>query len=1194
MPTTPRSFLCRIALRLRRIAEPFARSKESFHSFWRRTSAHRRFARVTGILLFGCMTVVIMGDNGCEGCEIVNPTGDPLPGFFQGFVEGLAGVHYHTNYRPHFTGSDGSQTGTASFLGNLTSITQPTSTYFAMLRMADCSLLLATGTSPLDGTFTLKTTANSNYEQTLHQLAGLKTTPGVFANGCKEGTTDLSARVAVNAGVTKSNIAVLATAESNGSSNAVFVLTADVNQSKVSFNAIPGTNAATALVTADLDGDGSGDLVAVNGYNATSSYVTVMLGNADGTFKTPVNYPTAGNYSVTATLDDIDGDGKLDIVSVSADQQISILTGKGDGTFNAAQSFAAPALPGSSLPAASTPITNIITADVNGDGKRDLICSNGLVLLGDGHGNFTAATSAAFPFIQSSTSAGPFIATGDLNNDGKQDLVLGNGSSISIYLGNGNGTFTPGTSYPSINNTGYVSVVDLDGDGNLDIYNGLAEGGIYSGDNSSFASAYILMGKGDGTFVGAPRLNSGTYNGTNLGDVNGDGFPDVITNGIINAQTASFSVQLGNGHGFTTASTITPPASFTLSVNGTMETITNANKTAATTYAVADINGDGKADLVFVDSGLTVNGSGSDAYPVYFVALSNGDGTFQAPVPHAFPQLAPASGFDVSLAVSNLQIADFNHDGKADLIVSYDETAGGLGTVPYNRGFAVVTGNGDGTFSTTPILTSTYSSATAPNTALLPQVVSTADLNGDGRPDLIGINPTFSIGTGAVTQLLTYVGNGDGTFKAPSTFAIAANVYGTPVLADFNKDGKLDLAFLAETSASQAELAIANGNGDGTFATATILNLAGGDSIRSASLAAADFDADGNIDLALLDSNDYSGIFYGKGDGTFTSVPLTGSVVPKGLINIAANNNGSAIAIDLNKDGKPDILASSTALLNIYGSAPNVLTATTTAVTASASSIVVGGSITFTATVSPASGTTTPTGIITFTDGTTTLGTAPLASGVATYTTSVLAVGSHTITAAYAGAAGAFSGSTSNSLPISITTASANFSISLSPTSSTVVHGSTATTTLTIASVGGFSAATSLTCTGAPANSICSISPTSVTPGTSPATATVTLQTSVTTASLAKSLQSFSLAALPLGFIAALALFGLPRKRRWPMPLLAFTIISCLLATTGCGGKGNSTNKTSTATAAPGTYTLTITGTSSAISNSTPWTVIIQ
>jgi hypothetical protein len=1293
---------------------------------------------------------------------------------------------------PLLTGTNGSQTGVAKFQGNLTAISAPSGQGLVLTREPDCSLSLFTGTISISPQFTYSSTGFfADYERTLHTNAGLTTTPDTSA--CTSPTTGFSARRGLYAGQTTIGLQVFASIYYNPAlgTNALLVSSGitTFNWTALSFSA------AGKVTTADLNGDGNGDLVVVNGNNggAPTAQVFVLLGNPDGSFKTAVPYTVPGTASISAVIDDVNGDGKLDLVVSSDNGQISIFTGKGDGSFNSAQSFAAPTpvYPGSTA-TPSTSLTNLITANLRGGGKKDIIASNGLVLLNDGAGNFTAASNAAFPPPLTNSSYGPNLATGDFNKDGKLDLVVSTGAAALTYLGKGDGTFTPGPGYASVNTDGFVSVSDLDGDGNPDIYIGEANGGFYFGDDINLS--YAIMGNGDGTFQGAPTI-PGTYTGSNLGDVNGDAIPDLITNatGQSNQILPTFTVQLGTGKGtFTSGSTITAPASFigTTSALTSPVTITNANTVGATSYAVADVNGDGKADLVFVDNGLTATNPGNGfpityPAPIYFVALSNGDGTFAAPVPYNFPQIAAASGFDVSVTANTVQIADFNHDGHPDLIFTYNEQAGGPGTIAYNQGFAIVTGKGDGTFPTTAILTPTYSSNSAPTTAFVPKVLSTVDLNGDGKPDLI-VNAPGTVITNFQLQTATqiYVGNGDGTFKTPITIP-ADDEYGIPVVADFNKDGKLDLAFLAESSASQAELVVALGKGDGTFGTATILNVGGGDAIRSSGIAAGDFDGDGNIDLALLDAVDLSGIFYGKGDGTFTSVISNGTSYPKDLINLFIG--GAAVAADLNKDGKPDILSGTAILINNYANAPTIVpqsntttavttsatsiahgasvtftatvtpatggttpagqiifgdgdlqigaatvdatgkatfttttlatgahsitaayagsttflgslsstlsvnvtgtaaTTTTTSLTASASTITLGGSITFTAaitpaagntgtptgtvtfldgtitlgtgtvasatatytttalttgshnitavysgdtafststsaivpitvnsvpivattttlaasatsavsgtsltftaTVTPASGTTAPTGTVTFSDGSTTLGPGTLASGKAIFTTSSLAVGSHTITAAYGGAA-TFAASTSTGVGITITAPQSDFTLSVSPTTATVARGATGGTTLTITGSVGQSFA--LNCTGAPANSTC-LPPSAITfnNATTSATVNVVFRAAVTSSASVRLANDIRAAAiLPLGFISTAALFvmGRRRRRRWPLQLMAFLVVS-LLAISGCGHSPEP---------APGTYPLAINVTSGTISHTVTFTVTVQ
>ena len=291
-----------------------------------------------------------------------------------------------------------------------------------------------------------------------------------------------------------------------------------------------------------------------------------------------------------------------------------------------------------------------------------------------------------------------------------------------------------------------------------------------------------------------------------------------------------------------------------------------------------------------------------------------------------------------------------------------------------------------------------------------------------------------------------------------------------------NKDGKLDLAFLGETSAGQAEIVIALGNGDGTFATPSILDIPGGDAIRSASLAAGDFNGDGNLDLALFESAGFSGIFYGNGDGTFTSINVgtsaAPSLVPRDLINLSLL--GPAVAANLTSGSAPDILVGNTVLLNVYGSAPATTTTTTTTptvtVAASPSTITTAQSTMVTIAVSGGSGAATPTGSVKLSSGTYTSAATTLSAGSAVITVPAgsLATGTDTLTATYTPDSNSSSiyNSATGTGSITVTAAPPPSFALISSGNITVSPGATTanSSTITVTPSGGFTGAVALKC----------------------------------------------------------------------------------------------------------------------------------
>ena len=319
---------------------------------------------------------------------------------------------------------------------------------------------------------------------------------------------------------------------------------------------------------ADVDGDHMPDLVVTILF---SNSVSILHGNGDGTFTQMATYGT-GFYPVSIAVADFNDDNRADIIVRNDNETVSVLMGNGNGTFKPQVTYAT----GSGYGARSLGV-----ADFNGDGKMDVVVSNSAddtvsVLLGKGDGTFESQATYG-------TVNGPVdIAVADLNGDGKADLVVSNGdeynSSISILLGNGDGTFQPQTTFAA---TSYVSasiaVGDLNGDHRADLVITDGEGMVS-----------VLLGKGDGTF-GAPTTyhvpvlgNSPSSSDVTIADVNDDDKADiVIGNG---SHDVAVSVMLGDGQGG-----FGPMTNY--QTGGSSDLV-----------IVADVNGDGQKDFVVTDS----------------------------------------------------------------------------------------------------------------------------------------------------------------------------------------------------------------------------------------------------------------------------------------------------------------------------------------------------------------------------------------------------------------------------------------------------------------------------------------------------------------------------------------------------------------------------------------------------------------
>jgi len=347
------------------------------------------------------------------------------------------------------------------------------------------------------------------------------------------------------------------------------------------------------VAIADLNGDGKPDL-AVPSY--TSGAVSVMLGDGAGGFGAPSSFPT-DLYPTWVSIGDFDADGNLDLVTTNQGagrnlSTVSVLLGVGDGSFGPKTDYRTGDFP-----------DQVAIGDLDADGDLDLATANFeslystvSVLLGNGDGSFGPKTD----FHTGQTPAS--VAIGDLNADGKPDLVTSNwGYNVSVLLGNGDGSFGTVTNYPSVyGNKKCVALGDFNGDGKLDVGTGTLSGG----------NALVLLGNGNGSLGTATAFGvGGDPVSVAIGDLDADGDLDQVTANMTN----SVSILRGNGDG-----------SFRPRIDHGVGGTPNA-------VAIGDVNGDGMPDLV--TSNRNTN--------TISVLLNTGPGTLSVGGPTERFELAP-------------------------------------------------------------------------------------------------------------------------------------------------------------------------------------------------------------------------------------------------------------------------------------------------------------------------------------------------------------------------------------------------------------------------------------------------------------------------------------------------------------------------------------------------------------------------
>ena len=377
----------------------------------------------------------------------------------------------------------------------------------------------------------------------------------------------------------------------------------------------PATEAPVAINVGDVNGDGKPDILAsFLGAASDDSGLTVYLGQGDGTFLAQPEISDGLQLTTGAITGDVNGDGKVDAISFEGAAGdygsnpddaglLSVQLGTGDGSFDA------PIL--TDISAAGHTVNSIATGDFNGDGKLDIAVLDAApffgedgqvqIYLGNGDGTFTPepifdAGGPVDPGITFPTQASGIVAT-DLNGDGKTDLVVNTTSGpLSVFLGDGHGGFTLADqpALPQNVEGGPIAVGDLNGDGIPDIVSTQFFPPAGDGTTAPPATVSVLIGRGDGTF--APAINvplpvHGQYadvyavdGATNIvdvaiGDVTGDGMPDIV----LQTESAGEIVLPGTGGGSFGSGYYVEPG---------------GAKTFSNQLALADLNGDGRLDMV--------------------------------------------------------------------------------------------------------------------------------------------------------------------------------------------------------------------------------------------------------------------------------------------------------------------------------------------------------------------------------------------------------------------------------------------------------------------------------------------------------------------------------------------------------------------------------------------------------------------
>lgn len=611
----------------------------------------------------------------------------------------------------------------------------------------------------------------------------------------------------------------------------------------------------TFIVAADVNGDGLADVIMPGIPMANSGSIAILDGQANGTLAT-AQYVPVPTMPYALAVGDVDGNGTADLVSITSSNSstttVSIMLGDGHGNFQA--------------PVAQQTFTGIYPSqaylsDLDGDGKPDLVLlveePNSIVWLKNTGTGFAAPITLAEWGVTPGVT--PNFSVADFNKDGKPDILYTlqatstTPAALHILMNQGNGNFVDQAAGGLNGIVGFATVLDFNLDGIPDLVVQVIQPNLT-------IELYSFVGSGTGTFTQVSSLNIplGPIQ-FGVGDFDHDGFPDLAGPG--GTEPSEIFYLFGDGHGnFVLQTVVGPEGEY---------------------VAVGDFNGDGIPDLVV-----------PDRFNFVSLALGRSDRKFPSPL-----ALSPPT-------VGNISTGDINGDGLPEIFV------GGVfdpldeifipGTVFLNRGdssfqfgantdpssfmIADLTGKGvfdllGGQTSNLEIWPNNLSLDFSASPITLPQAVANitiADMDGDGRPDIVSACP-YSVCPGQVLW-----GNGAYQFS-PAT---VTNLNWPYIVGDFNGDGKLDIATGSSTFLN---------SGGRTFKEVQGNNLPLSNSVMTA---VGDFNGDGKDDVAInLPGDTEIAIYYSNGDGTFYQAT-----------QVDPGQYPGAIAVgDFNGDGKLDL-----------------------------------------------------------------------------------------------------------------------------------------------------------------------------------------------------------------------------------------------------------------------------------------------